>query len=114
MKRWSSPPRFRQIPPEVFRIFPPASGRILGIEVKPGDIVSKGQALAMLDSSDAASARSDFAKAKIEAERATRAADREKVLFEHGAIAEKDYIDRARRRIPPRRNWLARGSGSKC
>ena len=80
-------------PTRTFRVFPPASGRILGIEVKPGDIVSKGQALAMLDSSDAASARSDFAKAKIEAERATRAADRDKVLFEHGAIAEKDYID---------------------
>jgi membrane fusion protein, heavy metal efflux system len=80
-------------PTRTFRVFPPASGRILGIEVKPGDIVSKGQALAMLDSSDAASARSDFAKAKIEADRATRAADRDKVLFEHGAIAEKDYID---------------------
>jgi cobalt-zinc-cadmium efflux system membrane fusion protein len=80
-------------PSKVFRVFPPASGRILGVEVKPGDVVSKGQTLALIDSSDAATARSDFAKAKIEAERASRAADRDKILFEHGAIAEKDYID---------------------
>lgn len=80
-------------PTKVFRIFPPASGRILGIEVKPGDNVHRGETLALIDSSDAASARSDYAKAKIESDRAARAADREKALFEHGAIAEKDYID---------------------
>jgi membrane fusion protein, heavy metal efflux system len=80
-------------PTKVFRIFPPASGRILGIEVKPGDAVHRLETLALINSSDAASARSDYDKAKIEAERAARAADREKVLFDHGAIAEKDYID---------------------
>jgi len=80
-------------PTKVFRVFPPASGRILAIEVKPGDNVTKGQTLAVIDSSDAASARSDYTKATIESERATRAAQRDKVLYEHGAIAEKDYID---------------------
>ena len=80
-------------PTKVFRIFSPASGRLVEIDVKPGDTVSRGQKLALIDSSDAGSARSDFAKATIEAERASRAADREKVLFEHGAVAEKDYID---------------------
>jgi cobalt-zinc-cadmium efflux system membrane fusion protein len=80
-------------PTKVFRIFPPASGRILEVTVKPGDAVSRGQTLAMIDSSDAATARSDYAKAKVEAERASQAADREKVLLDHGAVAEKDYID---------------------
>lgn len=80
-------------PTKVFRIFSPASGRILGIEVKPGDTVKRGETLGLLDSSDAASARSDFAKAKIEAERSTSFANREKVLLEHGGVAEKDYID---------------------
>ena len=80
-------------PTKVFRIFSPASGRVLGIEVKPGDTVKRGETLALLDSSEAGSARSDFAKAEIESERALRATDREKVLFEHGAVAEKDYID---------------------
>lgn len=80
-------------PTRLFRIFPPASGRILAVRVKPGDLVRRGETLATIDSVDAASARSDFAKAQIEAERAQRAADREKVLLEHGAVAEKDYID---------------------
>lgn len=80
-------------PTKVVRIFPPASGRVLAIDVKPGDHVRRGQALASLSSSDVASARSDFTKASIEAERTTRAMERQKVLFEHGAAAEKDYID---------------------
>jgi len=80
-------------PTKVVRIFPPASGRVLAIDVKPGDRVRKGQTLAILNSSDVASARSDYAKARIEAERATRAMDRQKLLLEHGAAAEKDYID---------------------
>jgi cobalt-zinc-cadmium efflux system membrane fusion protein len=80
-------------PTRVVHIFPPASGRVAAIEVKPGDRVHRGQTVAILSSSDVASAQSDFAKAQIEAERATRARDREKILFQHGAIAEKDYID---------------------
>jgi cobalt-zinc-cadmium efflux system membrane fusion protein len=80
-------------PTKVVRIFPPASGRVVAIEVKPGDYVRRGQTVAVLNSSDVASARSDYAKANIEAERATRAMERQKLLFEHGAAAEKDYID---------------------
>ena len=80
-------------PAKVVRIFPPASGRVVAIEVRPGDHVHRGQTVAILSSSDVASAQSDFAKANIEAQRATRAMERQKVLFEHGAVAEKDYID---------------------
>lgn len=80
-------------PSRMFRVFPPASGRVLGIKVKPGDTVTRGEVLATIDSADAASAQSDLTKAQIEAERAQRAADREKVLLDHGAVAEKDYID---------------------
>src|SRR5260370_22246398 len=80
-------------PTKVVRIFPPASGRVVTIEVKPGDYVQRGQTVAVLNSSDVASARSDYAKANIEAERATRAMERQKLLFEHGAAAEKAYID---------------------
>jgi cobalt-zinc-cadmium efflux system membrane fusion protein len=80
-------------PARMFRIFPPASGRVLAIQVKPGDFVKRGESLAIIDSADAASAQSDLAKAQIEAERAQRAADREKILLDHGAVAEKDYLD---------------------
>jgi len=80
-------------PAHLFRVFPPASGRVLGMHVKPGDTVSKGETIATIESADAGSAQSDLAKAQIEAERAQRAADREKTLLDHGAVAEKDYID---------------------
>ena len=80
-------------PARSFRIFPPASGRVLAIQVKPGDTVSKGEKVASIQSADAGAAQSDLAKAQIEAERAQRAAQREKVLLDHGAVAEKDYMD---------------------
>jgi membrane fusion protein, heavy metal efflux system len=76
-----------------FRVFPPASGRVLGIQARPGDTVSRGERLATIESADAGSAQSDLVKAEIEAERAERAANREKILLDHGAVAEKDYID---------------------
>jgi cobalt-zinc-cadmium efflux system membrane fusion protein len=80
-------------PTKVVHIFPPASGRVIAIDVKPGDYVKRGQTLGMLDSSDVGSARSDYDKATIEEQRATRAMERQKLLLEHGAAAEKDYID---------------------
>lgn len=80
-------------PTKVVRIFPPASGRVVAISVEPGENVRRGQAVAVLDSSDVASARSDFAKANIEAERATREMQRQKVLYEHGAASEQDYAN---------------------
>ena len=80
-------------PARSFRVFPPASGRVLAVRVKPGDTVSRGEILATIESADAGSAQSDLAKAQIETERAQRAANREKVLLDHGAAAEKDYID---------------------
>ena len=78
-------------PARMFRVFPPASGRVGSIRVKPGDTVTHGEMVATIDSADAASAQSDLTKAQIEAERAQRTADREKVLLDHGAVAEKDY-----------------------
>src|SRR5262249_44635491 len=94
-------------PTKVVRIFPPTSGRVVSIAVKPGDRVQRGQTLAVLNSSDVASAHSDFAKAEIEADRSTRVMEREKLLLEHGASAEKDYVD-ARAQADSARAELAR------
>lgn len=80
-------------PTKVVHIFPPASGRVAEIKVKPGDYVRRGQTVAILNSSDVGSARSDYVKADIEAQRATRATERQKLLLDHGAAAEKDYVD---------------------
>jgi len=80
-------------PSQVVHVYPPASGKLLSVNVKLGDVVKEGQTLAMLMSSDAASARSDYEKAKIESERSDRAAQRAADLYEHHALAEKDLVD---------------------
>jgi cobalt-zinc-cadmium efflux system membrane fusion protein len=99
-------------PSHVVRIFPPLSGRILGLRVLPGQEVKKGDVIAQLQSSDIASARSDFEKAKIEVLRADRALARGKLLLQHEVLSQADYyeldasdqtahseLDRSRQRI---------------
>jgi membrane fusion protein, heavy metal efflux system len=99
-------------PSHVVRIFPPLSGRIMGLRVLPGQEVRKGDIIAQLQSSDIAAARSDFEKAKIEVLRADRALTRGKLLLEHEVLSQADYyeldaadqtahseLDRARQRI---------------
>src|SRR6202020_3516774 len=94
------------------RVFPPLSGRILGLRVLPGQEVKKGDVIAQLQSSDIASARSDFEKAKIEVIRADRALTRGNLLLQHDVLSQADYyeleataqaahseLDRSRQRI---------------
>jgi cobalt-zinc-cadmium efflux system membrane fusion protein len=80
-------------PASVIRIFPPASGRVVSIRVRPGDHVKQGEVVAVLQSSEIATARSEFEKAKIEAERSERAAKRASLLFEHQVTSEKELED---------------------
>jgi membrane fusion protein, heavy metal efflux system len=80
-------------PTSVVRIFPPISGRVVELKVLPGQEVSKGQQLGMLQSSDAAQARSDFEKARIEAARADLQLQRGKELLQHEVLAQRDYDD---------------------
>jgi cobalt-zinc-cadmium efflux system membrane fusion protein len=80
-------------PTSVVRIFPPISGRVVELKVLPGQEVTKGQQLGMLQSSDAAQARSDFEKAKIEAARADLQLQRGKELLQHEVLAQRDYDD---------------------
>jgi len=106
------PARIAADPSRVVRIFPPLSGRILGLRVLPGQEVKKGDVIAQLQSSDIAAARADFEKAKIEVLRADRALTRGKLLLQHEVLSQADYdeldatsrtahseLDRARQRI---------------
>ena len=99
-------------PSHVVHIFPPLSGRMLGLRVLPGQEVKKGDVVAQLQSSDIAAARSDFQKAKIEVLRTDRALTRGKLLLDHEVLSQADYyeleaadqtahseLDRARQRI---------------
>jgi membrane fusion protein, heavy metal efflux system len=80
-------------PERVVHVFAPVSGRLVELRVKPGDSVRAGQAVAMVASSDVSSARSDYEKAKAQAQRSQSALNRVTLLFQHGAVAAKDMED---------------------
>ena len=87
------PARVSADPSHVVRIFPPLSGRMLGLRVLPGQEIGKGAVIATLQSSDIATARNDFEKAKIEVLRADRALTRGKLLLQHDVLSQADYYE---------------------
>lgn len=66
------------------------SGRVIDLRVKLGDSVKKGQTLLVISSSDAAAAFADYQKAVADERIAKKALDRAQLLFDRGAVAEKD------------------------
>jgi cobalt-zinc-cadmium efflux system membrane fusion protein len=87
------PARISADPSHVVRIFPPLSGRVVGLRVLPGQEIAKGAVVATLQSSDIALARADFEKAKIEVLRADRALTRGKLLLQHEVLSQADYYE---------------------
>jgi membrane fusion protein, heavy metal efflux system len=67
-----------------------ASGRIVEINARLGDAVTKGQLLLKVQSQDIAQAFSDYRQAVADEELAKAQLDRAKILLEKGAIAQKD------------------------
>jgi membrane fusion protein, heavy metal efflux system len=67
-----------------------ASGRIVEIDARLGDTVTKGQLLLKIQSQDIAQAFSDYRQAVADETLAQAQLDRSKILLEKGAIAKKD------------------------
>ncbi len=67
-----------------------ASGRIVEIDARLGDTVTKGQLLLKIQSQDIAQAFSDYRQAAADETLAKAQLDRSKELLEKGAIAKKD------------------------
>jgi len=67
-----------------------ASGRVVEIHARLGDQVTKGQLLMRVQSADISGAFSDYRKAVADEKLANAQLDRSKLLFDHGAIAQKD------------------------
>jgi cobalt-zinc-cadmium efflux system membrane fusion protein len=67
-----------------------ATGRVLEIHAKLGDTVAKGQLLMRVQSPDIAQAFSDHRQAIADEVLAHAQLDRAKLLFDQGAIAQKD------------------------
>ena len=67
-----------------------ASGRIVEIDARLGDSVTKGQLLLKVQSQDIAQAFSDYRQAVADETLAKAQLERAKILYEKGAIAQKD------------------------
>lgn len=79
--------------PDVSRTVPVislASGRVVEINARIGDEVKKGQLLFRVRSTDISSAFADYRKAVVNEQLTKVQLDRAKILFEKGAIAQKD------------------------
>ena len=87
------PAKVQADPDRVVHVYPPVSGRLVSLKIRPGDAVKQGQVIAILESSDAAGARSDYEKAKIEAARSSQAEKRAALLLQHEVVSQKDYED---------------------
>jgi cobalt-zinc-cadmium efflux system membrane fusion protein len=87
------PARIMANPTDMVHIYPLISGRVLSLNILPGQEVHQGQKIGTLQSSNAAQARSDFEKAKIEADRADLQLNRAKELLQHDVMAQRDYDD---------------------
>ena len=66
------------------------AGRIVAIHARLGDAVQKGQALMRVQSADLSEAFSDYRQAVADEKLAVAQLSRSKVLYEKGAIAQKD------------------------
>jgi membrane fusion protein, heavy metal efflux system len=65
-------------------------GRVVDLKVRLGDAVKKGQVLLVISSPDLAGAFSDYQKAIADERLSKKALDRSQLLYDKGAIAEKD------------------------
>src|SRR5262249_21002240 len=81
------------VSPDVSRNIPVislASGRVVEIHARIADTVTKGQLLMRVQSQDISQAFSDYRAAVADEKLARRQLERAKVLYEKGAIAQKD------------------------
>jgi cobalt-zinc-cadmium efflux system membrane fusion protein len=67
-----------------------ASGRVVEIHARIGDVVTKGQLLLRVQSSDISSAYSDYQQAVADSALAGKQLERSRRLYDHGAIALKE------------------------
>ena len=67
-----------------------ASGRVIEINARLGDSVKKGQLLLKVQSADISGAYSDYQQAIADEALARKQFERSKLLYERGAIAQKD------------------------
>jgi membrane fusion protein, heavy metal efflux system len=83
--------RIQPDPTRVVRVYPPVSGRLVAVVVRPADHVEQGQVLAILASSDVAAARAVYRQAQADAQVKRQALERARLLYENHVNALRDY-----------------------
>jgi len=81
------------VQPDVSRAVPVislASGRAVEVKARLGDTVSKGQLLLRVQSADISNAYSDYRQAVADLALAKAQLERSRILYEKGAVAQKD------------------------
>lgn len=73
------------------RVSSPIAGRVVSLNLVPGDEVRAGQPLLTLDSPDLATAMADLDKATADETRKRLAYERAKTLFDGGVLPRKDF-----------------------
>src|SRR5579872_3337362 len=101
-------------PERVVHVFAPVSGRLVSLKVRVGDRVRAAQAVAVLQSSDAAQARSDFEKARAQAERSQSALRRASLLYDHHAIPPRIWKMRKPSLHRTRANSIVPANACRC
>src|SRR4051812_8698012 len=76
----------------VIKIFPTISGQVSEIKVMPGDFVKRGQALALIRSSDMAGYSNDFVNARSNLEIAKKVMEATNDMFKSGLASQKDQL----------------------
>ena len=75
---------------QLVRVNAPVTGSVAEVLARPGDVVEIGHRLLVLDSADLGSAKSDYAKAVADLERAEKAITLARELHQVKAIAQKE------------------------
>ncbi len=82
------------VTPDISRTVPVisiATGRVIEIKARLGDVVKKGQTLLLVQSSDIAGAYSDYQKAVADEKLSRTQLERAKLLYDKGVISQNDF-----------------------
>ena len=82
------------VTPDISRTVPVisiATGRVIEIKARLGDVVKKGQTLLLVQSSDIAGAYSDYQKAVADEKLSQTQLERAKLLYDKGVISQNDF-----------------------
>src|SRR3989338_8262243 len=82
--------QIEELPSSHFDVNSPVQGKVISVLVDLGSMVSIGQSLTTIESTDIAKLQSELDQAKAELELAKNSCEREQKLFEKGVSAKKD------------------------